>query len=43
LRAETDLVVIMSACPQDLTPVNGVARRPVDAHFQVHLGAENDG
>lgn len=34
-RAETDLVVIMSACPQDLTPVNGAAQRPVDAHFRV--------
>jgi uncharacterized protein len=35
-RAETDLVVIMSACPQDLTPVNGTAQRPVGVHFQVH-------
>src|ERR1700687_5499933 len=29
-------VVIMSACPQDLTPVNGAAQRPADVHFQVH-------
>jgi uncharacterized protein YcgI (DUF1989 family) len=35
-RAETDLVVIMSACPQDLTPVNGAARCPADAHFRLH-------
>jgi len=34
-RAETDLVVIMSACPQDLTPVNGAAQCPVDVHFRV--------
>jgi uncharacterized protein YcgI (DUF1989 family) len=34
-RAETDLVVIMSACPQDLTPVNGSAQCPVDAHFRL--------
>ena len=35
-RAETDLVVIMSACPQDLTPVNGTAQRPADVHFRLH-------
>jgi uncharacterized protein len=34
-RAETDLVVIMSACPQDLTPVNGAEQRPVDVHFRL--------
>ena len=45
LRAETDLVVIMSACPQDLTPVNGAALHPADVHFLPHppgSGAEND-
>jgi uncharacterized protein len=36
LRAETDLVVIMSACPQDLNPVNGVGQNPVEAHYRVH-------
>ena len=35
LRAETDLIVIMSACPQDLTPVNGAARCPVEVHFRL--------
>lgn len=34
-RAETDLVVVMSACPQDLTPVNGTAQSPVEVHFRV--------
>jgi uncharacterized protein len=34
-RVETDLVLIMSACPQDLTPVNGAAQRPADAHFRL--------
>ena len=34
-RVETDLVVIMSACPQDLTPVNGADQRPVDVHFRL--------
>jgi hypothetical protein len=33
LRAEMDQVVVMSACPQDITPVN--ARRPSDVHFRV--------
>ena len=34
-RVETDLVVIMSACPQYLTPVNGSAQRPVEVHFRL--------
>ncbi len=34
-RVETDLVVIMSACPQDLTPVNGSAQCPVEVHFRL--------
>jgi hypothetical protein len=33
LRAEMDQVVVMSACPQDITLVN--ARRPSDVHFRV--------
>jgi uncharacterized protein YcgI (DUF1989 family) len=39
--AETDLVVIMSACPQDLTPVNGADQRPVDVQFRM-LEADPD-
>src|SRR3984957_1317828 len=35
-RAETDLAVIMSACPQDLTPVNGTAQQPTSVEFRVH-------
>lgn len=35
LTAETDLIVVMSACPQDLVPVNGEAMRPVEAGFEV--------
>jgi len=34
-RVESDLVVIMSACPQDLTPVNGSAQCPVEVHFRL--------
>lgn len=33
LRAEMDQVVVMSACPQDITLVN--AGRPSDVHFRV--------
>jgi uncharacterized protein YcgI (DUF1989 family) len=35
-RAAIDLVVVMSACPQDLTPVNGDAQCPVDVHVRLH-------
>lgn len=33
LRAEMDLIVVMSACPQDVTAVNGMM--PTDAHYSV--------
>ena len=32
-RAEMDCIVVMSACPQDMVPVN--AGNPVEAHFQI--------
>jgi uncharacterized protein YcgI (DUF1989 family) len=35
LRAETDLVVVMSACPQDLVPVNGLEQRPADVCYRI--------
>lgn len=35
LRAEMDVVMAFSACPQDILPINGVAGKPVEAHFQV--------
>jgi hypothetical protein len=35
LRAEMDLVVAFSACPQDILPINGKAGRPVEAHFTI--------
>jgi uncharacterized protein YcgI (DUF1989 family) len=34
-QAELDCVVVFSACPQDLVPVNGVACTPTDVHYQV--------
>ena len=33
LQAEQDCLVVMSACPQDLVPVN--ADKPVEAHFEI--------
>lgn len=33
LLALIDVVVVISACPQDLSPVNGALRQPTDAHF----------
>jgi len=35
LRAEIDLVIVFSACPQDLVPVNGAACQPTEAHFRI--------
>ena len=34
-RALTDLVIAMSACPQDLVPINGADNKPVELHFRV--------
>ncbi len=30
LRADMDLVLVLSACPQDITPINGASRTPRD-------------
>ena len=35
LRAELDCIVAMSACPQDILPINGEAGKPTEAHFEV--------
>ncbi|RBI83326.1 aminomethyltransferase [Rhodosalinus halophilus] len=35
LRAQMDCVVAMSACPQDILPINGAARAPTEAHYRV--------
>lgn len=35
LRAEMDLVIAFSACPQDLVPINGAACIPTEAHFRI--------
>jgi len=35
LRAEMDLVIAFSACPQDILPINGVTGKTTEAHFSV--------
>ena len=34
-EANMDVVVAFSACPQDILPINGEARRPTEAHFEI--------
>ena len=34
-RAKMDLIVVFSACPQDIVPINGIACTPTEAHFAV--------
>ncbi|TKA68773.1 hypothetical protein B0A49_07336 [Cryomyces minteri] len=38
LKAERDVVVVMSACPQDVLTIN--AKKPTDGHFVVELDEE---
>jgi uncharacterized protein YcgI (DUF1989 family) len=35
LRAEADLMVAFSACPQDITPINGLERTPRDCLIEI--------
>lgn len=35
LRAEMDAIVVLSACPQDVTPINGAECTPRDAQYCV--------
>ena len=35
LRAEMDCLVVFSACPQDVVPINGAAMTPTAAHFEI--------
>jgi len=34
-RAEMDLLLVLSACPQDITPINGEERTPRDVQLLV--------
>jgi uncharacterized protein YcgI (DUF1989 family) len=35
LKAEMDLVVAFSACPQDILPISGTSGKTVEAHFRI--------
>ena len=35
LRAELDCIVAMSACPQDILPINGKTGTTTEAHYQI--------
>ena len=35
LRAVMDCIVAMSACPQDILPINGSDLNPTEAHYRV--------
>lgn len=39
LLAEMDVMVVLSACPQDITPINGEGRQPSDVAWRVHPAA----
>ncbi|RMY44197.1 hypothetical protein D0865_10714 [Hortaea werneckii] len=39
LKAERDVVVVMSACPQDILDIN--SQKPTDAHFVVEGGVDD--
>lgn len=38
LRAEMDLIIAFSACPQDIVPINGADCVPRDVHFEIIPG-----
>lgn len=35
LRADMDLLLVLSACPQDITPINGASRKPSDIAVRI--------
>lgn len=35
LRAERDVIVVFSACPQDMVPINGRDMIPRDVHYEI--------
>ncbi|KAL8656616.1 MAG: hypothetical protein Q9210_000154 [Variospora velana] len=35
VRAEENCLVVCSACPQDVTPVNGYGQKPADCRFEI--------
>lgn len=37
LKAHENCIAVMSACPQDMTPVNGVDANPSDLEFEIEI------
>ena len=35
LKAELDCIVALSACPQDILPINGETGKTTEAHYEV--------
>jgi uncharacterized protein YcgI (DUF1989 family) len=35
LQAEVDAIIAMSACPQDILPINGRSGKPTEAHYEI--------
>ncbi len=35
LRALRDVVVVFSACPMDVTPINGADKTPQPVHYEI--------
>ena len=35
LRAAMDCILVLSACPQDMIPINGAACAPTEVHYQL--------
>jgi uncharacterized protein len=35
LQAQMDSIIVLSVCPQDMIPINGVAMIPTEAHFEI--------
>lgn len=38
MRAHMDMIAVMSACPQDMIPINGDDMTPKELHFEVNAG-----
>ncbi len=36
IKAELDTIAVMSACPMDITPINGEGCQPTELHFNVN-------
>ena len=42
-EAQLDAVMVFSACPQDILPINGTTGQPTEAHFRIDSSGEGPG